>query len=136
MPIFYKNTEQISEITVYKFVLPKYGKSTTDPTYYEPQATRIANMRKSASNSVALYDFEGENIKLADNINDVHLMFGRKPGMTLEEVAQFAEQNKNSISKQSKDYEKTSKDNEKAKAERIAEAKEILNDSSNSDSEE
>lgn len=29
-----------------KHVYPKYGKSTTDPTYYEPSATRIANMKK------------------------------------------------------------------------------------------
>lgn len=37
---------------------PKYGKSTTDPTYYEPAATRIANMKKSAGMQLeGIYDY-------------------------------------------------------------------------------
>lgn len=37
---------------------PKYGKSTTDPTYYEPAATRIANMKKSAGMKLeGIYDY-------------------------------------------------------------------------------
>ena len=40
-------------------VLPDYGPSTTDPTYYEPTATRIANMKRSAGAFQGLYDFTG-----------------------------------------------------------------------------
>ena len=61
MDIHYKNNSQFSEMikNPTKFELPKYGPSTTDPTYYEPQATRIANMRKSAQSFEGLYDFTG-----------------------------------------------------------------------------
>lgn len=60
----FKDTNQMSELDTYEFVLPKYPESTTDPTYYEPTATRIANMRKSASSTKSLYDFEGDDAKV------------------------------------------------------------------------
>ena len=54
----YANTEQISKKADYKYIQPKYDKSTTDPTYYEPAATRIANMRRSAGVQYeGIYDF-------------------------------------------------------------------------------
>ena len=59
----FKDTNQMSELDTYEFKLPKYPESTTDPTYYEPTATRIANMRKSASSMKSIYDFEGDDAK-------------------------------------------------------------------------
>lgn len=55
----YENTEQISKkIKLEPHKYPKYGKSTTDPTYYEPAATRIANMRKTSGIQLeGIYDF-------------------------------------------------------------------------------
>lgn len=99
--IFYKNTEQISEPIEYEFKLPKYGKSTTDPTFYEPSATRIANMRKSAAAGKSLYDFDGSDLpKIKNkngqlepdwskqNISKARIVPGRKPGLTQEEISQ------------------------------------------------
>lgn len=89
MSFYYKNTEQISEIVTekpYKFILPKFGKTTTDITYYEPSATRIANMRKSAASVPNLYDFTGENVP---DVSDVSVMIGRKPYFTQEEMSQI-----------------------------------------------
>ena len=96
----YKTTEQITETCEYKFQLPKYPKSTTDPTFYEPAATRIANMRKSASSGKSLYDFEYDPNKLEKMSDkekekffmDIHektrITPGRKPGLTQEEISQ------------------------------------------------
>lgn len=55
----YENTEQISKkITLKPHKYPKYGKSTTDPTYYEPAASRIANMKKASGVQLeGIYDF-------------------------------------------------------------------------------
>lgn len=95
--MYYKNTEQVSEKTDYEFKLPKYGKSTTDPTYYEPSATRIANMRKSAQSGKSLYDFDGSDLPKDDNgnpdwskqdISKARITPGRKPGLTREEISQ------------------------------------------------
>lgn len=90
----YKTTDQITEQIDYEFKLPKYGKSTTDPTYYEPAATRIANMRRSAQSGKSLYDFEYEKGKkfspeeLLKMHDDIRITPGRKPGMTQEEISQ------------------------------------------------
>ena len=60
MLVHFKDNSQISErVEVPKFELPKYPESTTDPTYYEPTATRIANMKRSAGAFQGLYDFTG-----------------------------------------------------------------------------
>lgn len=108
---FYKNTEQISELVDYEFKLPKYPPSTTDPTFYEPTATRIANMRKSASSGKSLYDFEnGEN----PDISKVSTMFGRKPYMTQEEVAHQATQNKLRIENDIENYDKNELEEQKS----------------------
>lgn len=57
--LHYTTSDQISEsYEGYKHKYPKYGKSTTDPTYYEPAATRIANMKKAAGLKLeGLYDY-------------------------------------------------------------------------------
>lgn len=71
MPLtFYEDTNQISSLKKkpYKFKLPTFGESRTDPSYYEPTATRIANMRRSASTGVALYDYDGSEFSdIANN---------------------------------------------------------------------
>lgn len=93
---YYKTTEQITKTCEYNFKLPEFGKSTTDPTYYEPAATRIANMRKSAQSAKSLYDFDGTKFKDKDgnidwskqDISDSRIIPGRKPGLTREEISQ------------------------------------------------
>lgn len=90
MSFYFKNTEQISEIDVEAkpFTLPKFGDSTTDPTYYEPMATAIQNMRNSAEGSgQSLYDFAPGT--KAPDVSDTVPMIGRKPGLTIEEVSQI-----------------------------------------------
>lgn len=126
--MFYKNTEQISEKTDYKFELPKYGKSTTDPTYYEPSATRIANMRKSATSGKSLYDFTGEDLPKDKNgnpdwskqdITKARITPGRKPGMTREEISQnltdLTSKFKNEVEKNQAEKEAEQKQIEQAK---------------------
>ena len=47
----YFNTlfQEKNELSDYKYEAPVYGESNTDISYYEPNSTRIANMRKAAS---------------------------------------------------------------------------------------
>lgn len=56
----------------YKFIQPAFGKSNTDQSYYEPRATSIANLYKSAGNldRVPLYDFT-EELPKNDKVIDV-----------------------------------------------------------------
>lgn len=97
---FYKNTEQISEICDYKFNLPKYGKSTTDPTYYEPAATRIANMKKSSGVILeGIYDFYSKDDvskfneeNFSKNIKNAYADPKYIKGITREEVSQVTNQ--------------------------------------------
>lgn len=97
--VHYINNAQISKrADDYNFKLPEFGESTTDPTYYEPTATRIANMRKTATGFIGLYDYEdplkGNNPKEIENnaLNQVgnatvDVRFS-KHGMTREEISQ------------------------------------------------
>lgn len=90
--IFYKSTDQITDVCDYVFSLPEYGPSTTDPSYYEPQSTRIANMRRSASSvSEGVYDFSDD--PHSADIDRYHVPVGRKPGITFEEVFAMQERN-------------------------------------------
>lgn len=59
MDFCFKDTTQVSKKVVMKpHKFPKYGKSTTDPTYYEPAANRIANMKKASGFQLeGIYDF-------------------------------------------------------------------------------
>ena len=92
----YKDTEQITTKAVYKFVQPKYDKSTTDPTYYEPAATRIANMRRAAGIQYeGIYDFyeksdvEKFNEKnFSKNIKNAYPDIRYQKGLTQEEISQ------------------------------------------------
>lgn len=94
MPLtFYEDTNQISKLSKnpYEFKLPTFGESRTDPTFYEPTATRIANMRKSASSGVALYDYEGD-FKRSDiekQTREHVLEPARNIGITREELSQI-----------------------------------------------
>lgn len=96
----YKTSDQISEMYQapdHKY--PKYGKSTTDPTYYEPSATRIANMKKSSGMQLeGIYDFYSKDdvekfneSNFGKNINNatVDPMFVK--GLTREEISQVTE---------------------------------------------
>lgn len=97
---FYKDTEQISELCDYKFKLPKYGKSTTDPTYYEPAATRIANMKKSSGVIMeGIYDFYSKDDvskfneeNFSKNIKNAYADPKYIKGITREEVSQVTNQ--------------------------------------------
>lgn len=93
----YKSTEQISEIEVVKpHVYPNYPKSTTDPTYYEPAATRIANMKKASGAQLqGIYDFyEKSDLEkfnkdnFSKNIQDVQPDPIFQKGLTREEISQ------------------------------------------------
>lgn len=105
----FKTTGQVSEQFDYKYEPPKYGKSTTDPTYYEPAATRIANMRKSAQSGKSLYDFEYDKDKkftpkeLLDQSDSMRITPGRKPGLTQEEISQHMKDTQSEVKKMSDD---------------------------------
>ena len=92
MLVHFKDNSQISErVEVPKFELPKYPESTTDPTYYEPTATRIANMKRSAGAFQGLYDFTGSAKTSKEALSQldgavVDLRFS-KHGMTKEEIS-------------------------------------------------
>lgn len=129
--IHYQTTEQITKVSKnYKFELPKYGKSTTDPTYYEPSATRIANMRKSAQAAKSLYDFTGEDLPKDENgnpdwskqnISNARIVPGRKPGLTREEISQNYQDALNDVQNMTEDK----KAEIQAKKEQIETAKQI-----------
>lgn len=121
MPIFYENTEQISNLSNYEFNLPKYPESTTDPSYYEPTASRIANMYRAARQFQGLYDYTDKgNDSYKEELRNASINPTRKPGMTLEEVSQFessvvsqidsdVKKSKEQIKKEKEDSEKSSK---------------------------
>lgn len=132
----YKSTEQISEIEVVKpHVYPKYPKSTTDPTYYEPAATRIANMKKASGAQLeGIYDFyEKSDVEkfnkdnFGKNIQNVMPDPMFQKGLTREEVSQVT----NTMSQKAQDtVDKKKADTQTKKAridETIATAKVIQN---------
>lgn len=140
----YKNTEQITSTIKYQFSLPKYGKSTTDPTYYEPSATRIANMRKSAQAGKSLYDFDGSGLptkkdKKGNDVTDwekqdiskARITPGRKPGLTREEISQNLTYAKQDVEDMKNDKLNEIKESEK----QINQVKQTLESLSSSDNE-
>lgn len=143
MQISYKSLGQLSQSYKTKpHKYPKYGKSTTDPTYYEPTATRIANMKKaSGAQMQGIYDFydqkdvsqmsKSEFTEYTKNAK-VDPMFNNK--LVREEVSQIT----NDLAYQAQDtVEKVTQD-QKNTVKRINEAvktSEIIN-KNNSKSEE
>ena len=108
----------------YKFELPIFGESNTDQSYYEPNASRIANMKKSASGlSTGVYDFDKNPGKLIKD--GVHVPFGRKQGLTFEEVSQLETLNNQSIKNQADNSEKLQKELKDAAKQRVEEAVEM-----------
>lgn len=94
---FYSGSNQIPGTCEQKpFVLPKYPASTTDPTFYEPTATRIANMKRAAGGFQGIFDYKGsvknseEGIKQLSSAT-VDIRF-TKHGMTKEEISQITMQ--------------------------------------------
>lgn len=133
MPLtFYEDCNQISKLKKkpYEFKLPVFGESRTDPSFYEPTATRIANMRRSASAGVALYDYDGSRFadiaanpnltseqKLAEYANrlDVttkkHFMEpARQLGVTREEISQIQNETASKVDSKIEVAKKESKD--------------------------
>lgn len=110
----YRTTDQITDRKdKYEFKPPVFGESTTDPTYYEPTATRIANMKKAAYNGITLYDFDDKN-KMPDDISKIRVAPGRKPYMTKEEISQevndIKDKLQNEFSKDEADKENLAKE--------------------------
>lgn len=130
MNINYENTEQISKrVEGKKFTLPKFGKSTTDPTYYEPTGTRIANMKKASGAKLeGIYDFytkEDLSKFNSDNFEknmcdaNVDLRYNNK--LLPEEVSQIT----NNLAADTEEMLESKKSEKTAKAKRINESLEI-----------
>lgn len=143
MNLCYENTEQISKsFDNGEHVYPKYGKSTTDPTYYEPSATRIANMKKASGVKLeGIYDFYSKDDVSKfneDNFNQnirnaqVDPRFQNK--LLKEEISQIT----TSLANEAQDIVDKSTAKSKAKQERINENLEISKaiDSQNNSTEE
>lgn len=104
----YLRNEKNEEVD-YKYKGPEYGPSNTDLSYYEPQATRIQNMYKSASSaSKGVYDFEAGS--KARDIEDCVVPIGRAPGMTFEEISQIQTNNDARIKTQARKIEEADKE--------------------------
>lgn len=125
--IQYSNSTQFAELVEsHPHVYPKYGKSTTDPTYYEPAATRIANMRKASGVQLeGIYDFyqkdevdkfNAQNFDKSIRVASVDPRFIK--GLTREEVSQVTSQ----LSEKAQNIIDNKKDENKAAKQRINEA--------------
>lgn len=125
----YSDTSQISKLVKAKpFVLPRFGESRTDPTYYEPTATRIANMRKSASSGVALYDYEGEFSKsdIKKQTREHFMEPAREIGITREELSQIQNTTAREVDEKIEVAKKDKQSKDTAKADSLALAKEMI----------
>lgn len=137
MPLtFYQDTNQISKlVNKYEFKLPTFGESRTDPTYYEPTATRIANMRRSASSGVALFDYEGDFSRsdIQRQTREHFMEPAREIGITREELSQI--QTETSYKVETKlDEAKKEKQNTIDKQREIADMAKIAKSAMNEDS--
>ena len=130
MNLCYENTEQISKsFDAGKHIYPKYGKSTTDPTYYEPSATRIANMKKASGVKLeGIYDFYSKDDlskfnedNFNQNIRDAQVDPHFQNKLLKEEISQIT----TSLSNEAQDIVDKSKAKEKAKKDRIDESIEV-----------
>lgn len=117
MPLtFYADTNQISKrVSKYVFKLPTFGESRTDPTFYEPTANRIANMRKSASSGVALYDYEGDFSRsdIQKQTREHFIEPARNIGITREEISQIQNVTASNIDKNIEEAREIAKENKK-----------------------
>ena len=59
----------------YKFKLPFFGESKTDQSFYEPNASRISNMKKSASGlSTGVYDFDQDSELVIISLDTIKML--------------------------------------------------------------
>lgn len=92
----------------YVFTLPKFGESNTDQSYYEPQSSRIANMKKAANAAaIGSYDFPKDK---KFNIEKTSIPIGRKLGILPEEISQIETLNNQSIKSENEKDKKAAKD--------------------------
>lgn len=127
----YLRNEQNEQIE-YKYKAPVYGESNTDISFYEPNASRIANMYRSASSaSKGVYDFDDGKER---DIRDCVVPVGRKPGLTFEEISQMQTDNNNRIKLQARKIEEADADAEKASKEALKQAVKISDVIRNPDS--
>lgn len=120
------DTNQVSErVDAKKHIYPKYPKTTTDQTYYEPAATRIANMRKASGVQLeGIYDFYGDDAKkfsksnFEKNISEVSVDPCFNNNMLPEEISQVV----NDLGFEAQKTVDSKKSSTKEKAERISEA--------------
>lgn len=135
--VFFKDSSPLSKRTTYQFSVPKYPETTTDGSFYEPQATRIQNMKKSASSSnQGIYDFYDDEIKgndvsryhdqVMNRLNTSETVLGRKPGLTAEEVMSVMSRTVESVEDNSKKQSKADRKKEVEKLEQIENAKTIV----------
>lgn len=99
--------------STYEFKIPDFGESNTDQSYYEPTASAIANMRRSASSDIiGTFDFDlplpkgsdGKvDIKKASKQLDTEISIARKvaqlrlKGSTFEELSQLETEARDSL---------------------------------------
>lgn len=130
MDYTFTNTDQISvRCEPIKFELPKYGKSTTDPTYYEPSATRIANMKKASGLKLeGIYDFYSKDDvskfnekNFSKNISKAEYDPRYNNKLLREEVSQIT----NNLGNETQDMIDSKQKKKAEKAERINESLEI-----------
>ena len=141
MPLtFYEDTNQISKLVKksYEFKLPTFGESRTDPSFFEPSATRIANMRKSASSGVALYDYEGDFSKsdIQKQTRTHYVEPARILGVTREELSQIQNMAAHNIDAEIEAAVKDTNDKIAEKQRVLSMAKELSQSSDNSGSEQ
>lgn len=125
--IYFESVNQTSKsYEGYTHTYPKYGKSTTDPTYYEPAATRIANMKKASGMKLeGIYDyytkddvskFNEDNFK--NNIGNAQYDPRFNNTLLREEISQVTR----SYEKAAQELVDNKKDTAKKKSDRINEA--------------
>lgn len=141
----YLSTTQITTSVVaepHKY--PKYGKSTTDPTYYEPAATRIANMKKASGVKLeGIYDFyTKEDVSRFNennfdiNIRNVMADPRYNSNLLREEVSQINTNLADKVQKVVDDKKAEKAESKKRIEENIAVSKEIVKHSSSENNEE
>lgn len=120
--------------STYEFVCLDFGESNTDQSYYEPTASAIANMQRSATpDIVGTFDFDSPLPRNAENKIDVNkatkqivsemkksekVVNLRSKGSTFEEISQLETDARNEVDSE---IEKTSK-RQKSKDEMIIDA--------------
>lgn len=132
--LHYIDSNQITEsYEGYKHEYPKYGKSTTDPTYYEPSATRIANMKKASGVKLeGIYDFytKDDVSKFNEKNFEKHISSAQfdpryNSNLLREEVSQIANNYADKVEKLV-DSKKKESENKKKRIKETVETQDII----------